>query len=220
MPSLAWYRASLCPSCHSLRMACFLAGFSREQRSGMQALHCPRAGCPRPGLWSVTAESCAFPTVCGRSPVVPAAACGCSRLAQGQSCGGAPVASEDTPGSPSGSGRDSCLVLRLSTGDRCRRRGTVPIPSSSRHSGSLSCSSWMDTARQLVPHGSASRGVNQLSSGSGGVGRGLMAPVSPPWLTLRGNATGTLRPSRGRLLLQPSRGPTSSTTLGSARTKE
>lgn len=37
-----------------------------------------------------------------------------------------PSASEVGPGSPSISERDSCLVLCLSTGERRRRRGTVP----------------------------------------------------------------------------------------------
>lgn len=85
------------PSCHHPGTVRLLAGFYWEQCSGMQGLHCPRAGSPRPGtgrLWSTAAESCAFTTVCaracGRSPLVPAPACSSSSPARGQSCGVAP----------------------------------------------------------------------------------------------------------------------------------
>lgn len=105
------------------------------------------------------------------------------------------------------------------------------LPSSARHCGSLSCSSWTDTARR--PLGAASRGVaRRLSAKAAGdgirksgcprgtqesppvvlgvpsvpergdAGRGVPAAGSPPWLTRRG---GALLPGRGRLLLQASR---------------
>lgn len=59
-----------------------------------------------------------------------------------------------------------------------------------------------------------------LPSVSGGAGRGLEAPTSPPWLTLRSSVAGAFLPGRGRLLLQPSRLPGSGNPLGSVRMKE
>lgn len=53
------------------------------------------------------------------------------------------------------------------------------LPSSAGHSGSLSCSSWTDTARRPVPRGAASRGVSWLSgkaAGSCHLGGGLQHP--------------------------------------------
>lgn len=57
-----------------------------------------------------------------------------------------------------------------------------------------------------------------LPSVLGGVGRlgRVPAPTSPPWLTLRGSAAGAFLPSRGRLLLQPSRPPGSGSPVGSS----
>lgn len=85
------------PAANHPSTALLLAGFYWEQCSGMQGLHCPRAGSPRPGtgrLWSTAAESCAFATVCatacGCSPSVPTPACGFSSPARSQSCGMAP----------------------------------------------------------------------------------------------------------------------------------
>lgn len=59
-----------------------------------------------------------------------------------------------------------------------------------------------------------------LPSGLGSAGRGLPAPTSPPWLTLRGSAASALLPGRGKLLLQPSQLPGSGSALGSARVKD
>ena len=109
---------------------------------------------------------------------------------------------------------------------RCRRGGGPAAPQppgsppSAPSAGCLGPFPRGSRNRLAVGQGTPSVARASLPSVSGGVGRGLLAPTSPPWLTLRGSAAGTLLPGRGRLLLQPSRPPGSGSPLGSGRMKE